>query len=486
MRLGSRVSLFLFGISNNVIRIVIHSPFGKRCSGIHDPRVIGSTASWLPHTETQGNSINTDINVDGLHQKRLNTILHGNPFGEQFSLEFDDWGDLYKLVCNTTSSNKRRRNTLSEGHKLSMALQMRGGSGWTFKFRPQHIISDILCMVLQKRAFRLEKQSGTATSIPLATYNANNSKHVLVRELAFGPDSDPSVRGVALWFNIPESDVAVCTPQQAKRYRWKKGFSHHQDMVPERSVPFFDTRECFIMIRPHDPDAYDLATTMIQHRLDTVQAESLSSLSQRFDSLKTLTKQKEQLCHDFQHQRRHWISWAWPMNTGRQTVDDDTPVPSIDGNYVPIIDRRETTLGQKNDDENVEPATGSAVQAIWDSFVTTKFTHDPQANRGQEEPPLATTTHTKCSRRLRTFALLAEGKSLGWNSDDLPHIVSSSTRNNNKRSSVDDAQLRQSERCWKALLLNQTESHGSNNEWDIVLEHFQNARSKKVLTIIQQ
>jgi hypothetical protein len=425
----------------------------------------------LPHTETQGNSINTDINVDGLHQKRLNTILHGNPFGEQFSLDFDDWGDLYKLVCNTTSSNKRRRNTLSEVHKLSIALQMRGGSGWMYKFRPQHVVSDTLCMVLQKRAFRLEK-SGTATSIPLAGYSPTNPKHVLVRELAFGPDSDPSVRGVALWFNIPESEVAVCTPQQAKRFRWKKA---GPDTVPERSA-IFDTRECFIMIRPHDPDAYELATRILGHRFDTVQAESFSSLSKRFDSLKELTKEKEQLCQDFQNQRRHWISWAWPMNTGRQTVDDDTPVPSVDGKYVPIIDRRETL----DEQEDVEPATGSAVQALWDSFVTTKFTQEPQARR-EEDPSLAT-AHTK-RRRLRTFEQLAEGKSLSWDSD-LPHIVSAART---KLSSVDEAQLvRQSERCWKALLLNQTQSHGSNNEWDIVLEHFQNARCKKVLTIIQQ
>jgi hypothetical protein len=433
---------------------------------------MGSTASWLPHTETQGNSINTDINVDGLHQKRLNTILHGNPFGEQFSLDFDDWGDLYKLVCNTTSSNKRRRNTLSEGHKLSIALQMRGGSTWMYKFRPQHIISDTLCMVLQKRAFRLEK-SGTATCIPLSGYSPSNPKHALVRELAFGPDSDPSVRGVALWFNISESEVAVCTPQQAKRYRWKKGPKNEDNNLrPERSA-LFDTRECFMMIRPHDPDAYELTTSIIGHRFDTVQAESFSSLSKRFDSLKELTKEKEQLCQDFQNQRRHWISWAWPMNTGRQTVDDDTPVPSIDGNYVPIIDPRETL-----DEQDVEPATGSAVQAIWDSFVTIKFTQDPQA-RKEEEPPLA--THTK-RRRLRTFEQLAEGKSLSWNSD-LPHIFSARTK---LSSSADQAQLRQSERCWKALLLNQTESHGSNNEWEIVLEHFQNSRCKKVLTIIQQ
>jgi hypothetical protein len=57
---------------------------------------------------------------------------------------------------------------------------------------------------------------------------------------------------------------------------------------------------------------------------------------------------------------------------------------------------------------------------------------------------------------------------------------------------------KQKERCWKALLLDPTEEMGivvSENydepsslktEWDIVLDHFENSRSKKVLTIIQQ
>jgi hypothetical protein len=156
------------------------SPFGKRCVGIHDPRITGVTPSWLPHTETQGNSISTDINVDGLHQKRMHAILYGNPFGDQFSLELDDWADLYKLVCNTTITNKRRRNTLSEIHKLSVALQMRGDSGWMYKYRPQHVIYNTLCMVLSKRAFRLEK-SGMAVPIPFNKYKHSNSTHVLVR-----------------------------------------------------------------------------------------------------------------------------------------------------------------------------------------------------------------------------------------------------------------------------------------------------------------
>lgn len=95
-------------------------------------------------------------------------------------MELDDWADLYKLVCNTSTTNKRRRNTLSEVHKLSIALQMRGESGWMYKYRPQHLIYDTLCMVLSTRVFRLEK-TGKAVPIPLSNYMQNNSTHVLVR-----------------------------------------------------------------------------------------------------------------------------------------------------------------------------------------------------------------------------------------------------------------------------------------------------------------
>ena len=40
------------------------------------------------------------------------------------------------------------------------------------------------------------------------------------------------------------------------------------------------------------------------------------------------------------------------------------------------------------------------------------------------------------------------------------------------------------DRCWKALLL--TPEFGRPNEWMAVREHFENSRSKKVLSILQQ
>lgn len=391
----------------------------------------------------------------------MHEILYSNPFGDHFSLEFDDWADLYKLICNTTASNKRRRNNLAEVYKLSIAAQMRRDHGHMYKYRPQHIIYSELCHVLQKRAFRLDK-SGDAHPLAINKFNPRNSEHVLVREIAFGPDSDPAAREVALWFNIPHYEVLECTPQAAKRFRWKKLNKFDDQRAGNKASPF-DTRECFVMIRPHDRDAFQLATDILNHRFQTVKAERLPAIRERFDALKTLKKEKGLLKETFQYQRRSWVEWAWPITKGRQSVDDKTPVPPVDVEYAPIIDEdaMSTTL-----DEAKHPIKGSSIQPVWDSFIS----HSIQEMN-----------HKKTQRnRLSIFARLGYGTH--FNDDrSLPHITKSSVDLFPNSESIHRA----SERCWKNLLLIQEEKHHCSNEWEIVREHFENSRSKKVLTIIQ-
>jgi hypothetical protein len=123
--------------------------------------------------------------VESLHQKRQNEINRGTPFGCDFSIETDDWDSLYKVICNMTEAQHYRHCTISAVHKISIALQMHGDAEWNYKFRPQHIIHDELCMVLQKHAFRLTS-TGEAIEIPLSTFDSRSSAHVMVHEIAFG------------------------------------------------------------------------------------------------------------------------------------------------------------------------------------------------------------------------------------------------------------------------------------------------------------
>jgi hypothetical protein len=454
------------------------SPFGRRCVSIHDPRSAGKVASWLPLTETQGNNIATDINVEGLHQKRHYSILSGNPFGEEFSVELDDFNDLYKLVTNHTegASHKRRRNTISEVHKLSMALQMRQSNEWMYKFCPHHVIFQEMCMVLQQKAFVLESDdSGNAVPIPLQSYKASNSKHVMVHELAFGPDADPSVRGVALWFNIPAKEIVECTAHQAKRFRWKK--TSKFDNVKTKVSPF-DLRECFTMIRPHDQGAFDLCTEVLEHRFATVKTERLTTMGDRFELLKQLKSQRGLLQEKFERQKRDWIAWTYPINNGRQRVDEDTPVPPVDAEYEPIIDTSAMDQGV---------VVGSAIQGIWSSFVTTMTQMEGENAGNTEQHGSGIDKPSRFTQRLPIFVRLGRGESI-CPDRKLPHIntcVIKKKRFNDLKAS---AYAQQSERCWKSLLLvNHNGKNGSTSEWDIVKDHFQNfSRSKKVLSMIQQ
>jgi hypothetical protein len=277
---------------------------------------------------------------------------------------------------------------------------------------------------------------------------------------------------VALFFNISEADVIECTPQQAKRFRWKRNSG-----APEANtkISVFDTRECFAMIRPYDRDAFELATDILKHRLETVKAERLTVLNERFEVIKILQKEKDVLRESFLAHKRSWINWCWPISAGRQTIDDDTRVPPVDAEYAPIIDCEAMVDQAAHETEVVK---GSAIQPIWESFVSQTTSFSKTSNGRKTKKGLSSETEPNSTRlRLSIFARLGYGEPISQNRS-LPHITKGAKQP--KTASLE----RQSERCWRALLLKQENTH-QENEWKIVQEHFQNSRSKKVLRIIQ-
>jgi hypothetical protein len=440
-------------------------PFGRRCTNIHDPRCGNNDVnSWLPHTETQGNTTETDINVESLYQKRQNAIIHNNPFGSEFKLTSSTFEDLYNLVnginhgsrwCTTTKPNQRK--AVNPIYQLQIALKIRGkDSDWHYKYRPQHIVHDQLCMVLQKRAYRVQTNehskstritSANATAISSVVeisstlYDPRMSDHILVHEIAFGPDSDPTVRGVALWFNINQDEVSVCTQQQAKRFRWKKPGSSTKKRVEKATIFDAEILENFPMIRPQDAAAYHLVTEMLKHRLSNLKRERMVNLKERHDHLEKLEAQLEYLKQRFSNQRRSWMAWAWPNTLGRRFVDANTPVPPIEGPY------------------SFED-TESHAKRIWNSFVVT-FDE--------------TTDKTSEPKRVQSsiFRRLAQGISVDKDCTGIPHICA-------HRAFPLQIKCRDQVQCWEALLL-----QNQNDVWKIVRDHFEKSRSRKVLSMVQ-
>jgi len=512
-------------------------PFGRRCACIHDNRVAAppSISSWLPHTETQGNTIATDINVDGLFQKRLYSILYDNPFGDQLDLaaaaESQDvaFEDLYALLCGEALRTKssdggwnyrkkgvgkkgRSKKTVHPIYKLQIALKLRGDSDWQYKYRPQHVVHDELCMVLNKRAYRVTSNEppntcnktrltmATATAISsvqeisLNAYNPRHDGHILVHEIAFGPDSDPSVRGVALWFGIDDEDVTICTPQQAKRFRWKKSMpmaatkpSPTTEGKVKPSVFESGALESFPMIRPHDEAAFRLASDMLKHRLAVLKRERVSNMKDRHENLRKLQQQKNVLQERFKNQLSDWIAWSWPINADREHVDFNTPVPPVEGPYsMKLPSQEEDPARVDGNEEPIEAVVpkGANVHRIWHSFVEQSPVLSDESNSPLSVvPPPAVPPR----RRLAIFQDLSHGKEI----DEcrvLPHIIKHRATSNGKAVKKDKPNpSHHQERCWKALLLQpKKSSREQTNEWSIVLQHFSNSRSHKVLTILQQ
>lgn len=389
-------------------------------------------------------------------------MLHNNPFGEQFCLKTDTFVDLYKLVCNVKNTkknswvDKRRRIKLDPIFQLQIALKLRSNPDWQYKFCPKNIIHGELCMILQTRAFRLNRKTMEIVDLALDQYRARDENHVIVREIAFGPDRDQTIRGVSLWFQLDERDIRTCDPEQAKNFRWKRSPKSKETI----RISTFDTLDHFEMIRPHCKYAYALTTDIIRHRLHVMKASRKVDNKARAEALAELSEKKTFLISRFERQKKYWEDWAWPINEGREEVDSSTPVPPIDGVYcIP------------------EEELGKSSSPIWKSF-TTAFSLDEGDTEDGYDFLLGNVESAK-HPRLSVFEILASGE--GVSSDrTLPYILDWFF--GKKKDSKSDTQPPEAERCWKSLLL----KDNVYNEWEDIYTYFNNSHSKKVISIIQK
>jgi len=370
-------------------------PFDQRCTGIHDPRIIGSESSWLPHAETSVNSIGTSVNVDKLYHQQLAAVyscspIHGYIPPEKWKADemstISAWTHFYAFVCDidsksvfstkilstvfnykhrlwgetfpvrSTGKNKSDENVVSELEGMLIALKMREQKlGQCYAYLPTHLFCGELCMVLQTRFFRAQRKDCQATIIEELENNVDQASNdtITAHEIVFGAISDPSTRQHSVWFNIPKDSLVKCTPQQAKRHkrsrhRLKKNRSGKlkspakiidnspkkgDNTLEERTIDSLTTLSRNIH-QPIDSAAFDLITDIMHHYTRVLECVLRNNGSEiPHNELNLLKKEQKRLRDDFESQRRHWMMWSWPVNMESFEINNEKDIPPINMPY---------------------------------------------------------------------------------------------------------------------------------------------------------
>ena len=295
---------------------------------------------------------------------------------------------------------------LNDAQRLSIALQMRhdfSSALHKYKFSPKHKVFHEMCMIVQTKYFEVCKNIESPREIPREMFDSKNEGHVVVREIAFGPLMSTEDRHLALWFDIDEQEVEECSEKEICRYQRTKARLQKQkrrkqeDAMKKSSLPsmtFADMKETpnnsyraavlhgqnnngitrravptsfdddnsstinkpFLLCTPKDEDSYHLVTDVLQNCLD-----SLTSSSGTY-SFEKITKKRLELSQRFYALMKHYSMFHFPINDGREHVDETTPNPDPRGEY-----RFPSTRSNRNGASWHE----SLNRRVWESFLKT-------------------------------------------------------------------------------------------------------------------
>ena len=80
---------------------------------------------------------------------------------------------------------------------------------------------------------------------------------------------------------------------------------------------------------------------------------------------------ENKLLSSFESQRRHWMTWSWPLNQGRGKVDDSTDVPPVNGTYKFSVHDEEapSTAFFRGKDDSLEAEVVSNIYKLATTFV---------------------------------------------------------------------------------------------------------------------
>eukprot|EP00586_Coscinodiscus_wailesii_P000663 CAMPEP_0172481594 /NCGR_PEP_ID=MMETSP1066-20121228/7587_1 /TAXON_ID=671091 /ORGANISM="Coscinodiscus wailesii, Strain CCMP2513" /LENGTH=855 /DNA_ID=CAMNT_0013244041 /DNA_START=305 /DNA_END=2872 /DNA_ORIENTATION=- len=442
-------------------------PFDQRCSGLHDPRVEGSSVQWLPHAETVVNGVGPNgVNVDKLYHERLASVyscspLYGYVPPKKWKADASStqlaWDDLYAFACNLdrqciavskyhpcfgyrdSSGGSCDEDRLAlELHRVLIALEMRERKeGQCYAYLPSHLLFGELCMVLQARTFRLiDNRTHLDDPTLLEITNddkdndtqGTNSTIITAHEIAFGPVGDPGVQQVSLWFNLTKNDIVTCTPQQAKRHkrsrhRLKKNRQpatnakpattnstsgsnnyNHKNTITNNNSPV-----PFYNYQPVDNVANDFITNILRHRAHVLRVITRHCpLEKKQTALRSLEQFEMGLLNTFMSQRRFWMTWSWPVNVGRGYLDDNTDVPVVNGEYCFDVEGNKSVHIEafNGPNDHSKPDVLSRSSKFATAFIWKSFVYNMQTHKSKESSNRSSTfSHDVAFSRLRRLPI---------------------------------------------------------------------------------
>mmetsp|Transcript_22928 Transcript_22928/g.32865 ORF Transcript_22928/g.32865 Transcript_22928/m.32865 type:complete len:389 (-) Transcript_22928:479-1645(-) len=223
--------------------------------------------------------------IDALYHCRTSFLRHGNPLG----FECESFEDTLAKVCQS-SQQQPSLGPLSQRIRLEIALLMRGSDDMShFTFWPTHkLFKTDGCMIIQKKVFRI--QAGTAKVTALSTddaydkafrekrQNHNNDRIIIVHELIFGPAFMHAVTQPALYFDLHQDDLIAFPQEDQKKFVNSLQKSSEKNPLrpsdPEAIAKKWRqlSRPPFHIVRPIDKDAFQLVTTLMNHRLSQLRS----------------------------------------------------------------------------------------------------------------------------------------------------------------------------------------------------------------------
>ena len=399
--------------------------------GIHDARVksIGTNA-WLPYCRRL-NALPTDVHIDwnsGVNQALLH---HGSIFREETATVFSSYDNFSEKVCqhvaprsrtsckqsgresrvmqqqqhvlrgddlaSTRNSSPREMTKITDLQRLQIALAMiPKACPLVFKYDPSHLIFGTkVCMIRQSRAFDLclstrnsRSSSNDIVEIPNEDVDPNNPSHIIVREIAFGQNSDPDSPPITLWLGVPEDDITTCNFKEQLKHnakqksrRRRKNSMNNKNLGPLAGTPvvaaapltepsefgsindllhwYHKCHRPFKLFYSQNPELHDLMRNVMMLEIKKMKlnnggataSESISASSSPVgrimlgederqghdiveDTTTSLQVEELVLTETINALGRHFLdsSW-WPVNQGREYVSDSTPVPPAEGIY---------------------------------------------------------------------------------------------------------------------------------------------------------